>query len=174
MTCSSCGLKIHINEYLDFEPNKELVHKVDSVSDWVLWERSEIIKEIRENPNYSVSVNVKIGNIPTDHLVKGLDRSSEVVGEGKLTFDHSGIHYDGNKNGQPYKFDLSYETYCRLIPNINTKIFSLYIGGEYYDFFPDTPCTIKLDLVTQEMNRLHFNSWPPLPEHLYLYKQYEK
>ena len=174
LICSECGLKMHVNEYLEFEPNKELTVKIENVSDWVLWERSEIIKAVRENPDYSESVNVKIGNIPPYHTVKGFDRSSEVVGEGKLTFDHSGIHYDGTKNGAPYKFDLSYETYCRLIPNINTKLFSLYIDGEYYDFFPDRLCTIKLDFVTQEMNRLHFNTWPPLPEHMYLYEKYKK
>ena len=174
LICSSCGLKIHINEYLEFEPNMELKNKVESVSEWVLWQRSEIIKEIRENPDFSVSVNVKIGNIPAYHTVKGLDRSSEVVGEGTLTFDHGGIHYNGKRNGEEYKFDLSYETYCRLVPNINTKIFSLYIDGEYFDFFPDRPCAIKLDLITQEMNRLHFTTWPPLKEHEYLYEQYKK
>ena len=173
--CSECGFTIHMNEYLEYEPNrKPAVYMPKHLSDWVLWQRKLIIKEIRENPNYSFTKHLKIGNIPTDHLVKSREISSEVVGEGDFTIDHSGIHFVGTRNGNPYSFDLSYKNYYRLIENINTRNFCLYIDDEYFDFIPEAPVVVKMDLIVQEMHRLHYNIWKPVKEHEYLYKDYPK
>lgn len=171
ITCSACGFKIHLNEYLEFEPNRTpALHNPRHLSDWSLWERKCIIDEVRSNPEFCYKQHVKIGNIPTDHLVKSKALSSEIVGEGEMTLDHNGIHYAGTRNGEPYAFDLSYKTYCRVCENINTRLFCLYVGDEYFDILPDEPVAVKMDFIVQEMHRLHFNTWKPLKEHEYLYK----
>ncbi len=174
ITCSACGFKIHLNDYLEFEPNRTpALYNPKHLADWSLWERSLIIKEVCENPEFSFKQHVKIGNIPTDHTVKSKILSSEIVGEGEMTLDHEGIHFEGVRNGEPYRFDLSYKTYIRLVENINTRYFCLYINEEYFDFVPDEPVTVKMDFIVQEMHRLHFNVWKPVKEHEYLYENYK-
>jgi len=171
ISCSACGFKIHMNEFLAFEPNRTpALYAPEYLSDWAIWERKSVIKEIRDNPDFSFRHHVKIGNIPTDHYVKSKELSSEIVGEGEMTLDHNGIHYVGTRNGQPYRFDLSYKTYCRLCENINTRLFCLYIDDEYFDILPDEPVAVKMDFIVQEMHRLHFNTWKPVKAHEYLYK----
>lgn len=174
LTCSACGFSVHIDEYLDLIPNREpKLYMPKNVSDWAIWERKFVINEVRQNSNFSYTQHVKIGNIPTDHLVKNRSLSSEIVGEGDMTLDHDGIHYLGTRNGEPYSFDLSYETYFRLIENINTHAFCLYIDSEYFDFVPSENVTVKMDFIVQEMHRLHFNVWKPVKEHEYLYEEYQ-
>ena len=139
-------------------------------SDWVLMERKDIIKQIRENPDFSFSFKTTIGIQPPDHYVKSKDHAAEVVGEGIFTLDHQGLHYDGTKLGEHYHFDLSYEVYYRLIFEVNTHMFALYIDDEYVEFLPEEPVAFKADLICSEMNRLHFKTWPPLERDKYLYE----
>ena len=129
-----------------------------------------MIDEIRKDPNYSFSFDTTIGTQPTDHYVKDKTRSTEVVGEGTFTLDHQGMHYVGTKDGKDFRLDLSYEIYFRLIEEVNTRMFSLYINGEYFEFAPKKRVVGKADFICQEMHRLHFNTWKCVPGHEYLYK----
>lgn len=170
LRCRHCGLELTMNRYLELIPNRTIDFLPENPSAWALWERQHVIREIRADPNYSFGGKMKIGNIPEYRLVRGKHRSTEIVGEGTFTADHTGIHFDGVRNGVPCRFDLSYNDHYRLIQNINTACFALYVQGEYFEFFPEEPIVCKLDFVVQEMHRLHVNHWKPLPEHLYLYE----
>ena len=168
--CKACGFAYHSNEYLELIPNQKINHDFKYPSKWTLWERRCIIQEIRANPLYSFSFQTTIGTLPPDHYVKGKDRSSEVVGEGTFTLDHQGMHYQGTKDGHDFHLDLSYAVYFRLIEEVNARMFSLYIDGEYYEFAPKERVVCKADFICQEMHRLHFNTWKCVPEHAYLYE----
>lgn len=168
--CEKCGFSYHTNSSLELIPSKTIDHDFKYPSKWVLWERKCIIDEIRKDPAYSFSFETSIGTLPKDHLVQDKSRSSEVVGEGTFTLDHQGMHYVGSKEGQAFRMDLSYALYFRLIEEVNTKMFSLYINGEYYEFTPKIRVVGKADFVCQEMHRLHFNTWPCVPGHEYLYR----
>jgi hypothetical protein len=168
--CEKCGFSYHSNEYLELVPSKKIEHDFKYPSKWVLWERKCVIDEIRKDPNYSFSFETTIGTQPTDHYVKDKTRSTEVVGEGIYTLDHQGMHYVGTKDGKDFRLDLSYEVYFRLIEEVNTRMFSLYINGEYFEFAPKKRVVGKADLICQEMHRLHFDTWKCVPGHEYLYK----
>ena len=60
---------------------------------------------------------------------------------------------------EPFSFDLSYELVCSLVIMTSTSRFALYVGGEFYEFFPERPSVGKLLLITEEMHRLHYNVW---------------
>jgi len=168
--CKACGFSYHSNEYLELIPNQKIERDFKYPSKWTLWERQCVIKEIRADPNYSFSFKTTIGTQPLYHYVKGKDRSSEVVGEGIFTLDHQGMHYQGTKDGHEFHLDLSYEVYFRLIEEVNARMFSLYIDGDYYEFAPTERIVCKADFICQEMHRLHFNTWKCVPEHAYLYE----
>jgi len=160
--CSHCGNGAKMNDYYEFEPfDKDCVFPV-SPSAWVKEERAAIIKDIRNDPKFSYSVKAKIGFLPTYHYLKH-KKTTELRGEGLLSIDHEGVHFKGLKDGQPYSFDLNYFEVFSLVIVTDTSYFGLYIGEEYVELFPDTPCVGKLLLLTEEMHRLHANTWKCFP-----------
>lgn len=168
--CKACGFHAHMNEYLELVPDKEIPNMPKYQSKWALWERKCVIDEIRKDPDFSFSFKTKIGTLPTDHLVKGKDRTTEPVGEGIFTMDHQGMHFKGTKNGEEFSVDLSYEYFHRLNIEVSPKAFSLYINSEYHEFTPEEPVVGKAYYICHEMHRLHFNTWKCCPGYEYLYE----
>jgi len=156
--CEECGNGATMDEYYEFHPfDKDCVIPV-SPSKWVEWERSEMIKAIREDKNYSFSTKVRIGKIPEYELIKNQE-TSVPCGEGTITVDHTGMHYTGTKDGSPWTFDLPYEILYSLVIVTNTQYYAVYVDGDYYDIFPEGPSVGKILLITEEMHRLHVNTW---------------
>ena len=169
--CNHCGNTLFMDDYYDFHPNPEDKDTVmiDMPSHYVHHERQLIIDEIRKDPNYSFSVHCKLGAIPNDHYVKKTE-CSEIVGEGIYTIDHKGVHFRGTKNGEEFNFDLDYQQVWTYPMTVDLTIFSLNIGPDYYDFYPDIRCTGKVILLTEEMHRLHVNAWKNFPWFDYMYE----
>lgn len=173
--CPDCGNGATMNEYFDFIPMSSDCVIPESPSKWVDYERVETIKEIRNDPQYSFTEKVKVGYLPPYKYVSD-KKTSEPCGEGEMTFDHSGIHFKGFKHGEEWKFDLSYKVIYSLVMVTDVTFFSLYVGGEYYDFFPSRACVGKILLLVEEMHRLHVNTWKNFKwdEYMYLEDQTEK
>jgi len=167
--CTKCGNGARMNEYYDFQPFDDGCVIPESPSKWVEWERGETIREIRENSQYSFSADVKVGKIPEYEWIKNQE-TSVPCGEGKITIDHNGLHYVGTKDGAPWSFDLPYSLLFSLIIVTSTEYFSLYVDGDYYDFFPSAPVVGKMLILTEEMHRLHANTWQNFPWLQHLYK----
>ncbi len=172
--CNKCGNGAHMNDYYEWEPFDDSCVLKESPSKWVDWERCETIKEIRENPNYSFSEEVEIGELPKYKLIKGKDATSVKCGKGVITVDHQGIHFKGEKHGESFSHDWSYELVPTLCMSTTAEFFALYINGEYYDFFPKRPSTGKILLLVEEMHRLHVNTWKNFPWMDYMYEGYDK
>lgn len=166
--CTSCGNGAKMNDYYDFIPYNESCVIPESPSKWVAWERMNVIKEIREKPDFSFKTNVKVGYLPPYKLVPK-KQTSELCGEGVITVDHEGIHFTGEKLGKPWTWDLSYKTVYSLVIVNDLTYFSFYINGEYHDFFPDTQCVGRLLLIVEEMHRYHYNVWKNFPWNDYMY-----
>ena len=116
-----------------------------------------------------MTADVEIGCLPQyKYLTK--KKTSEICGSGKMTFDHEGIHFRGERDGAPYSFDLSYSYTYSLVIMTSTAKFALYINGEFIEFMPSEPCVGKLLLVTEEMHRLHYNVWKNFPWNDALYE----
>jgi ribosomal protein S27AE len=167
--CKRCGNGAKMNDFYQFEPFDDTCVIPESPSKWVKLERRKVIEEIRKDPNYSFSVKVKIGFLPKYHFVRH-KATTEIMGEGLFTLDHQGLHFEGTKNGGRYAFDLSYEDVFSLVIVTDVSFFSLYVKAEFVDFYPETPCVGKLLLLTEEMHRLHVNSWKCFPWDEYLYE----
>ena len=120
--------------------------------------------------NRYLEEEVDIGELPKYKPVKDNKKTSIPCGHGKIRFDHDGIHFDGIKNGEPWHFDLSYSViYSPIIENDLTQ-FALAVNEQIYDFVPKRHVVGKIILVTEEMHRLHFNTWKNFPWNDYMYK----
>lgn len=167
--CKCCGNMATMDDYYDFHKADESCVIPETPSAWAHLERQDIINEIREDPNYSFSIKVKLGYLPKDHYV---DKSvtSEICGEGIYTIDHKGVHFKGTKLGQPFEFDYDYKRVWTYPMTVDLTIFSLYINDEYHDFYPEYPCVGKVLMLTEEMHRLHINKWKNFPWFDYMYE----
>ena len=168
--CTACGNGAATNDCYDFLPFDDSCRIPESPSKWVEWERAQIIREIRADAAYSYTEHVTLGEIPTDHLIPG-KKSAELCGEGLFTVDHEGLHFRGTRHGAPVAYDFDYKTVFSLIIVTDTTNFSLYYKGEYLEFTPETPSVGKLLLLTEEMHRLHENSWKNFPWNAWMYEE---
>ncbi len=170
--CNKCGNGATMDDYYDFHPfNKECVIP-EVPTDWVHNERQDLIKEIRQDPNYSFKVHVKLGIIPKDHYIPKTD-NSEIAGEGEYCIDHCGVHFKGVKEGEPFSFDLDYKKVWTYPISVDLSVFSLFVNGEQYDFYPDYRCVGKIIMLTEEMHRYHINYFKNFPWFDYMYEGVE-
>ena len=167
--CTKCGNGAVVNDYYEFEPFDESCVLPVSPSKWVEQERVRIIKDIREDPDYSFTEEVEIGYLPPHKLVPK-KYTSVRCGKGKITFDHKGIHFDGEKLGESWHFDLDYSVIYSLVIMTSTAQFSLYVNNRFYDFFPKRRSVGKMLLITEEMHRYHYNTWKNFPWNDWMYE----
>ena len=170
LKCTKCGNGGTMDDYYDWHPFDDTCKLFDTPTDWVDWERVQVIHEIRDNPDYFIEEEVELGKMPDYEPVKDNNATSVRCGSGKVRFDHQGIHFDGTKDNEPWHFDLSYSTINSLVIENDLTQFGLFVDGMIYDFFPKRHIVGKLTLVTEEMHRLHFNTWKNFPWNDYMYK----
>ena len=166
--CSNCGNGAKIDEYYDFHPFDDNCVIPDTISDWVKEERINIIKEIRKDKNYSYSEKVKIGKLPNDHYLKHYE-VCEIVGEGILTIDHTGLRYKDNQNSNN-DFDINFNNVYTLGTVLDASYFSIYIDGEFNAIYPESKTMMKWNLLVEEMHRLHVNLYKNFPWNDYMYE----
>lgn len=155
--CTRCGNGARINDKYDMIPFDDTCVIPETQTEWFNGERAIVREEIK-NPDFSFSDEVELGVLPENHLVKGA-ATSEKVGKGKLTIDRSGLTYDGDKNGEPYKFhidSLNLPTYGMCT---DTSRFYTFPDGNFVEFYPKTPSVIKFLLATEEIHRLNGGKW---------------
>lgn len=167
--CEACGNEATVNDYYEFVPSNGSYFPY-TPSKWVEWERVETIKEIRNNPNYSFTEEVKLGNIPDYKWLKD-KKTTEICGEGTLTVDHSGVHYKGTKDGEEFNFSFDYKTVYSPAIVTDTTHFGWYLDGEWYEFYPKRPgANGKILVSVEELHRLHVNTWKNFPWNSWMYE----
>ena len=169
--CSNCGNGATMDDYYVFHPYENAVIPA-SPFEWVENERMDIIKEIRENPDYYFEDECKFGVLDEYKLI-GNNKTSLIVGEGKLRIDHKGVHYIGKKNGEDYEFTVDYKTiYTVFTPN-DATYFSFYNKGEYCEIIPKHQTVGKYTLLIEEMHRYHVNFYKNFKWNDYMYEGME-
>ncbi|MBR0123705.1 MAG: 1-acyl-sn-glycerol-3-phosphate acyltransferase [Bacteroidales bacterium] len=169
--CNNCGNGARVNEYYEFVPFDNDCVIPEFPTKWVEYERMEVIREIRENPDYCFTENVKIGCLPKYRYLKHL-ATSVPCGEGVLTVDHQGMHFKGTRDGKPWSFDMDYTELYTLSINNAFDHFTLYIDREFTDIFTERHSLGKILLLVEEMHRLHVNTWKNFKWYDYMYKDY--
>lgn len=171
ISCSNCGNGATMDDYYQFHPFEKAVIP-DSPFDWVEWERMELIKEIRQNPDYYFEDECKIGNLDEFKLI-GDNKTSFIVGEGKIRLDHNGLHYVVTRHDKPYEFHVDYKTIYTFITEVDASSFNFYLDGEFFDVFPAHQTVGKFILLVEEMHRYHVNTYKNFKWNDYMYEGME-
>ena len=169
--CTNCGNGATLDEYYDFHKFDDSCVIPDLTTDWVTMERINIIKEIRNDDNYRFVEKVKIGMLPNYHYLKN-KATSEIVDEGELIIDHSGVYFRGKT--KEHDIDMTYSDIYTVITELDSSYFNFYYKGEYYDVFPERPSSIKISMLIEEMHRLHVNFYKNFPWNDYMYEMDNK
>ncbi len=159
--CNACGNGALVNADYSFSPLDETCVLPASPKRWFDEERKHIYHEILD-PAFVLTERVRLGVLPKFEPLKNL-ATSLIVGEGELRLDHTGLSYSGTKEGETFSFCVEptlLPTYgmCTDVSRVYT-----FVGGEFYEFFPETECIAKWLLATEELHRLHGGEWKNFP-----------
>ena len=167
LICHNCGNGATLDEYYDFHKFDDTCVIPESTTDWVNSERFDIIHEIREDQNYKFVEKVQIGKLPNDHYLKD-KKTSEIVDSGDFIIDHEGVHFKGKS--KEHDFDLIYNEIYTTITEVDSSYMNIFVRGEYHDIFPERASVIKMNMLIEEMHRLHVNYYKNFPWNDYMYK----
>lgn len=165
--CEHCGNSATLDDTYEFHLEKGAVIP-ESLSKWVDWERSVEYQRIKNDSNYEFVIDCSLGKLPEYKYLKH-HKTSIPCGKGKVTINHSGFHFAGEKDGEPFNFDLTYDKFWTLVIVTDCTFTGIYVDGQYYDLVPDKPVIGKMLLMVEEFSRFHYNVWPNFPwmEHIY-------
>lgn len=170
--CKACGNGIEVDDYYDLHP----LHEGDVVpatpSMWVNEERREEYLRIKNDPNYSLSCDVELRELPKYKLIKSNDTGIP-CGNGIVTINHDGFHFNGTRHGEPFDFTLTYDKFWTLVIVTDCTFTGLYVDGEYLEIHPNKPIIGKMLLMVEEFSRFHYNVWPNFPWMDWIYKENE-
>lgn len=94
-----------------------------------------------------------------DYKLLAHEDTSEIVGDGILTLDKEGLHFDGSKKGKPFKFNLSTNEVPTFGMCTDISRFYTFVEGEFIEFFPDSRDALRWDHLTEEMHRANGGKW---------------
>ncbi|MEA4869232.1 MAG: 1-acyl-sn-glycerol-3-phosphate acyltransferase [Christensenella sp.] len=159
--CNACGNGARVGDDYLLTPLDETCVLPDSPKRWFDEERKHVYHEILD-PAFALTERVRLGVLPKYESLKLL-ATSAIVGEGELRLDHTGLRYNGTKEGEAFSFHLE----PKLLPTYGmcTDVSRIYtfVGGEFYEFFPETECVAKWLFATEELHRLHGGEWKNFP-----------
>ncbi len=169
--CSHCGNGATMDDYYQFHPYDGAIIPATPY-DWAEQQRQDLFKQIRQDADYFFEDDCKLGNLDEYKLV-GHNKTSFIVGEGKVRVDHQGLHYTGTRNGQPYQFTMGYKDLYTVMSAKDAKHFCFYNKGEYVEIFPKRPTVGKFILLIEEMHRYHVNFYKNFPWKSHMYEGME-
>ena len=124
-------------------------------------QREHVKEQVRE-PGYKLTEHVKIGELPKYRYLKKED-TSEIVGEGELTLDAEGLHFDGRRNGESYSFFVPIKQLPTYGMCTDVSRFYTFVDGEFTEFYPERDSAELWMLATEEMHRAQGGQWQDFP-----------
>ena len=155
--CSHCGNKIDVDDKYMLLPHDETSVVPSTQTEWFNMQR-EIIKKQILDENYKLEEIVDLGMLDDEKYLKN-QATSNIVGVGRLTFDHTGLTYNGIKNNKPFSFHINTSDLPTFGMCTDLSRFYTFYQGTFYEFYPKTRCVEKWFLVAEEMHRLNGGKW---------------
>ncbi len=133
LCCSNCGYTVTLNRYAFFESeSKEQPLIYDNIADWFLMQRREVEREVEKGSLPFVTACKLTSTKPGSggYFPRG---------EGTLSLDFDGLHFDGTRDGKPYSQLFSVDTQSAVTHN--TSVWGVDFAGDdcNYAFSPDDP-----------------------------------
>ena len=155
--CTECGNGATILDTYEMIPFDETCIIPETQTAWFALQRKRAKMEIQAE-DFCLQTKVKLGNLPPYEMLKE-QKTSEIVGEGLLTFNKDGLTYEGTRNGEPFTFHLTTAEVPTYGMCTDVSRFYTFYKGEFMEFYPETNCVEKWFLCTEEMHRKNGGKW---------------
>ncbi len=157
LRCTDCGNGMTLTdtyEMIPFDGNSVIP---ETQTAWFNAQR-EVIKAEVADENFRLAEHVKLGMLPDYELLKN-QATSEVVGEGELVLDRTGLTYTGTKNGEDFTFHIESKNLPTYGMCTDLSRFYTFYQGEFVEFYPEHNVVEKFFLATEEIHRLNGGAW---------------
>ena len=160
MRCRRCGNTVELDEYYQLRPVGDSVCP-GLVTDWTIMERRRAAEEVRR-PDFCHSGHVRVGVLPEHKPLTG-DETSLIRGEGTLTLDHGGLHFDGVLEDAPLRFTIASAQLPTYGMCTDISRFYTFLDGRFLEFYPDAGDVLLWDHLTEELHRYQGGKWQDTP-----------
>ena len=157
ITCSACGNGATLTDTYELVPFDDTCVIPETQTAWFNRQR-EVIREEVAAEDFCLTEEVELGMLPDYELLKN-QATSQIVGQGVLRLDRTGLSYEGTKNGEPFRFHIK----SSLLPTYgmctDLSRFYTFADGEFVEFYPKRRVVEKFFLATEEIHRLNGGAW---------------
>lgn len=158
ISCNKCNAKYEIDE-LSVLRNVNGETKFTSISDWFMWQRESVKKQIEEE-TLNISFPVKISKYLNSKL--GFDHNFAV---GTATLDHHGIKVSAkvNEDGSDFYYEYTEKLNSTIhltydVKGCQDSGFEVHNANDSYMVYPtDGTSIIKVRFAVEEAHKHHFN-----------------
>ena len=154
--CTRCGNSGHLNEYYDLLPDGGSVLP-ETPRVWFDRQRAHVRSLVSE-PGFTLTERVQLGCLPPDRYLKK-QATSEICGEGTLSLDAEGLHYEGTKKGGAYSFFVPIKQLPTYGMCTDCSRFYTFVDGEFTEFYPERESAELWMQATEEMHRVQGGQW---------------
>ncbi len=155
--CTECGNGMTLLDTYEMVPFDESSVIPKTQTEWFDMQR-EVIREEVKRDGYRLEARVKLGMLPEYETLKN-QKTSELVGEGILTLDKTGLTYNGTKNGEEWSFHIQSTHLSTYGMCTDITRFYTFVDGEFVEFYPDEDVVEEFFLATEELHRLNGGLW---------------
>ena len=155
--CTNCGNGGTLLDTYELVPFDDQCVLFDTQTKWFNWQR-EVVKEEVKNPEFRLEEKVQLGALDKYKLLKD-QKTSNIVGEGTLVLDKTGLTYTGTRDGQDFEFHLSTNEVPTYGMCTDVTRFYTFYKGEFLEFYPQNNVVEKFFLATEELHRLNGGKW---------------
>lgn len=100
--------------------------------------------------------------MPTYGYVKD-KKIGDIQGEGELTIDRQGLHFDGEREGKPFSLFIPSRLLDTLLLPVDAGFFYTYASGEFLFFLPESKSAAKWCFAVEEVHRVNGGKWQNYP-----------
>ena len=118
----------------------------------------EVIKKEVQDQTFTLTERVRLGTLPEYKALKN-QATSNIVGEGVLTLNRSGLTYEGTKDGENFTFHIDSKNLPTYGMCTDLSRFYTFYKGKFMEFYPENNVVEKFFLATEEIHRLNGGKW---------------
>ena len=155
--CSACGNGATIDDTYEMHPLDDTCIIPETQTVWFNIQRERVREEILKD-NFEIIEEVEIGVLPDYEPLKEL-KTSNIVGQGTIKFNKTGLTYIGTRNNKEWTFHIDTKDLPTYGMCTDLSRFYTFYQGEFVEFFPKNKTVEKWFLVTEEMHRLNGGRW---------------
>lgn len=157
VSCTACGNGATITDTYEMIPFDDSCVIPETQTKWFALQREAIKEEVKDE-NFVLTERVKLGMLPKKGMLKK-QATSNIVGEGTLILNRTGLTYEGTRDGQPFTFHIESKNLPTYGMCTDISRFYTFYKGEFMEFYPENNVVEKFFLATEEIHRLNGGKW---------------